>query len=261
MQERVDKKLRDEERDEEIKKIFKTDEKIYLSSIQENYILDDKYIKTTFKVKKIDSEDPLYPEVLYKVNFYIYEKNKDTNPFINTFNTQQDLTVEKEDPIGSLETSFEWITDEKNPRYLDLLDYKFVYKCPLIYCYISSLFVSKWYRGRGYGTILMEQLEKCLIETSKKFNVTTLYIAVTDVSKYSETSESIYVKQGFEYRYKSSKSSLKKMIEFENGERIIDWRVTESEMKMINEGLELLKERNGIGKREKRKYSKSCQTE
>jgi hypothetical protein len=131
--------------------------------------------------------------------------------------------------------------------------------------------VSREFRGQGYGTILMDHLEECLVDVAKKFNAQTLYMTVTDVSKYSATPDSIYMKQGFEYKSETSTTSLKKVIEFENGERIINWRITESEMDTINEALDLLKEKKRIEKgtknrknedgSKKRRCSKSCQTE
>ena len=223
--------------EQDLKKIFQTEENIYL--------LDNNYIKTKLKVKRFDSEDPLYPDVLYKIGYNIYQKE----------------TMEDDEPIGSLDATFEWVIDRKSQRYLDLFYFRDKFTCPLIYCYIASLFVQKQFRGEGYGTLLLKHLEKCMIEVSKKFNALTLYMSVTDVSKFSETADSIYVKMGFESKSDVSRSSLKKIIEFENGERIINWRITEWEMNMINEALDLLKEKRGLNERMKSKCSKSCQTE
>lgn len=222
--------------EQQLRKIFQTEEKIDL--------FNNTYITSKLKVKSLYTEDPLVPDVFYKLVYYIYD---------------EDANEDEDDPVASLETTLEWITDTKSIRYLDLF-HSNDKNCPLLYCYINTLFVSREFRGQGYGTILMEHSEERLVEVAKKFNAQTLYMSVTDVSKLSKTSDSIYVKQGFEYKSKTSKSSLKKVIEFEDGERIIHWRITESEMETINEALDLLKEKKKNDRSKKRKC-KSCQTE
>lgn len=244
----VSEQVTDQVTEEDLKKIFQTEENIYL--------LDNNYIQSKLKVKRFESEDPLYPDVLYKIGYNIYEKD----------------ATDEDDPIASLDANFEWVMDRKSPRYLDLFYSRDNFTCPLIHCYIASLFVIREFRGQGYGTLLLEHLEECMIKVSKKFNALTLYMGVTDVSKFSETADSIYVKMGFEYKSEVSRSSLKKIIEFENGERMITWKITESEMNTINEALDLLKEkREGMKEGTKdlmkeksskrRRCSKSCQTE
>lgn len=219
--------------EQQLRKIFQTEEKIDL--------FNNTYITSKLKVKSLYTEDPLVPDVFYKLAYYIYE---------------EDANEDEDDPVASLETTLEWITDTKSIRYLDLF-HSNDKNCPLLYCYINTLFVSRGFRGQGYGTTLMEHSEERLVEVAKKFNAQTLYMSVTDVSKFAMTSDSIYMKQGFEYKSETS-SSLKKVIEFEDGERIITWRITESEMETINEALDLLKKKND---RSKKRKCKSCQTE
>jgi GNAT superfamily N-acetyltransferase len=194
---------------EKLENIFQTGEKIYLSGY-------DQYIQTKIKVKTFDSEDPIYPEKLYKLKISIIDC-KDNSKY-----------------IAYLDLSLDWIMDSKSPRFLDLFCSRDeLLLCPLIYVYISTLFVERDYRGLGYGTLLLEHLEECLISSAKKFKANTLYIGVTDVSKLSGTSNSIYRKMDYEYKSESSKTSMKKVLEFENGEQMFLWPVSMKEMKKL----------------------------
>lgn len=207
---------------EEIAKIFKPEENIDL--VCENYI------KTQINIQNLEQEE--YKQTKYYTKYYI-----DCLVFKKGANQETD------DPIASLESSYEWITDSKNFRYFEIFQFKDNIKCPLLYCHINTLYVDEEYRGCGYGSLLLEHLEECSVEIAKKFSARYLYMTLTDVSIYSETLDSIYIKQGFEYKSERNKSSLMKVVEFENGEIMINLRISESKLDIINKALDLFNKR------------------
>lgn len=169
---------------------------------QDEYLSDRKYIKSI--VKRVDEEfmDRFYYEVL------VYIKEDEEEP-------QHEEEQDEIESIASIKCYLEWIDVPNSDSYLSFIsEYKENLKCPILWCDIDTLYVDKNYRGKRYGTILLEHLERCCIEISKLLGANDLFITLTDLSKYSQTTDSIYIKQGFEYKSSDSKKELKKKLTF-----------------------------------------------